>query len=468
LSDGLTGRILVTLATRRRRRRVLQVIENALVWDGASDVRGATIVIDGGRIAEVSAAPIYRPGVKVERLDAGGRLAIPGLINAHGHAYSALARGMAIPGYSPRSFAEILEQLWWRLDKALDPASVRASSVVAAMDAARCGVTTVIDHHASPSCIPGSLDIVKRAFCDDVGLRVAVAYEVSDRDGAEKARLGIEENIRMLTAPAAPHGEFAALFGLHAAFTLSDETLSAVSSRLPDDAGIHIHVAEGPEDEALSLERHGIRVIDRLDRFGLLRRRSVLAHALHLDEGEKDRVAERGAVVVHNPRSNMNNAVGTFDLDGYLRRGVVAGLGTDGLGANLITELFTAGLLQRQARRDPQAAGFADLYKLLFVNNPEIAERVFGTRLGRIAPGLAADIALLDYDGPTPVDADTILGHLLFGVAVHGLRVSDLFVAGRSVLRDGAFVNVDEASELAHAREQATALWSRVRRGGTS
>ena len=445
-----------------------RVIENAVVWDGADDVRRGAIVIEGDRVTSIGTTPPDAIASSAERIDAAGKLAIPGLINAHGHAYSALARGMAIPGYAPRSFAEILEQLWWRLDKVLDPGSVRASSIVAAMDAARCGVTTVIDHHASPSCIPGSLDIVRRAFSDDVGLRVAVAYEVSDRDGAEKARLGIEENARALSESPASGGVSAALFGLHAAFTLSDETLSAVAARLPDGAGIHIHVAEGPEDETLSVKRHGIRVIERLDRFGLLRPRSVLAHVLHLDEAEKDRVAERGAAVVHNPRSNMNNAVGTFDLDGYLRRGVVTGLGTDGLGANLLAELFTAGLLQKHAHRDSQAAGFADLYKLLFVNNPEIAGRVFGVRLGRIAPGYAADIALLDYDGPTPIDAGTILGHLLFGVAVHALRVSDLFVAGRPILRNGTFVGIDESAELAHAREQAGALWSRVREGGAT
>jgi putative selenium metabolism protein SsnA len=447
---------------------VTKTIENAIVWDGADRVARATITIDGGRIADVVESPSTARRARGEPIDATGKLAIPGLINAHTHAYSALARGMAIPGLAPRSFTQILEQFWWRLDKALDPASVRASSVVAAMDAARCGVTTVIDHHASPSCIPGSLDVVKRAFCDDVGLRIAVAYEVSDRDGDEKTRLGIEENARALSESPAVHSTSAALFGLHAAFTLSDETLSAVAARLPDGAGIHIHVAEGPEDETLSMKRHGIRVIERLDRFGLLRPRSVLAHVLHLDEAEKDRVAERGAVVVHNPRSNMNNAVGTFDLDGYLRRAVVTGLGTDGLGANLLAELFTAGLLQKHARRDSQAAGFADLYKLLFVNNPEIAERAFGFRFGRLAPGYPADIALIDYEAPTPLDADTILGHLLFGVAVHALRVSDLFVAGQPVLRGGTFVHVDEAAELAYAREQAALLWTRTREGRAS
>ena len=443
-----------------------RIVANAVIWDGANEVRHGDIVVEGDRIAAVTDLGQRSSEPRTDFLDARGKLAIPGLINAHGHAYSALARGMAVPGYAPTSFAEILEQLWWRLDKALDPASVRASAVVAAMESARCGVTTVIDHHASPSCILGSLDLVRRAFVDDVGLRAAVAYEVSDRDGPEKARLGIEENVRALAEPPDPLHRSAAYFGLHAAFTLSDETLAAAADRLPDSSGVHIHVAEGPEDEALSLAHHGIRVVERLDRFGLLRPTSLLAHGLHLDEVEKDRVAEREAVVIHNPRSNMNNAVGAFDLAGYLRRHVSVGLGTDGLGTNLLAELFTAGLLQKHLQRDPLAAGFDDLRRLLFDNNPEIAMRAFGLRLGRIAPGYAADIALLDYDGPTPIEAGTVLGHLLFGVAVGALRVSDLLVAGRTVLRSGAFVTVDEARELACAREQATALWKRVERGG--
>ena len=447
---------------------VTRTIENAIVWDGADRVVRATITIDGDRITEVAASSPAGRRPRGEQIDATGKLAIPGLINAHTHAYSALARGMAIPGFAPRSFTQILEQFWWRLDKALDPASVRVSGLVAAMDAARCGVTTILDHHASPSCIPGSLDVLRDAVCDTVGLRAALAYEVTDRDGGERTRQGIEENVRFLATARTSAGRFAAHFGLHAAFTLSDETLALVAARIPSNAGVHIHVAEGPEDEALSMERHGVRVIERLDRFGLLRPSSILAHVLHLDDGEKDCVAERHVAVVHNPRSNMNNAVGTFDLQGYLRRGTLAGLGTDGLGSNLLTELFTAGLLQKHARQDPLAGGFSDLRQLLFVNNPEIAERAFGLRFGRIAPGYPADIALIDYEAPTPLDADTILGHLLFGVAVHALRVSDLFVAGQPVLRRGAFVHVDETAELAHAREQAALLWTRVRQGGAT
>lgn len=440
-----------------------RAIEGAWVWDGAGRVvEDGVILIDGERIEallsrdEASA----RLTDDIERVDGRGKLAMPGLVNAHTHLYSSLARGLALPGFAPQTFTQILEQLWWRLDKGLDRDAVRTSALVGAMEAARCGTTTLVDHHASPRAITGSLSAVRDAVAGDVGLRIGLAYEVSDRDGPKPAAEGIEENVRGLAETQGPR--CAALFGLHASFTLSDATLTRVAAALPARAGIHIHVAEGPEDETQCVEQHGLRIVERLDRYGLLRERSVLAHCLHIDEAEKDLVASRRAVVVHNPRSNMNNAVGTFDLAGFLDREILVGLGTDGLGANLLGELFTAGLLQKHASGDPLAGGFPALRSLLFEGNPALAERLFGVRVGRIAPGYAADIALFDYLPPTPFGPETVLGHLLFGMAVHDLRASDLWVAGRPVLRDGRFTNLDAQEIYERARATARRLWARI------
>jgi putative selenium metabolism protein SsnA len=443
-----------------------RLIEGATVWDGAGRlVEDGTILIEGGTIEAVldrAGRSGLRLPSQVERVDASGRLAIPGLINAHAHLYSSLARGMSVPGFSPTSFAGILEGLWWKLDKALDSESIRASALVGAMEAARSGVTTLVDHHASPRAVPGSLRLLEEAVCDEVGLRGSFAYEVSDRDGPEIASQGIEENASFLSGHRNGDGRVSGLFGLHASFTLSDGTLRRVAERLPEKVGVHIHVAEGPEDEADAERTHGMRVIERLDRFGLLRPSSVLAHCLHLDEAEKDLVAERGAIVVTNPRSNMNNAVGAFDLPGFLGRGVLTGLGTDGLGANLLTELFTASILEKHERADPRAGGFDALYRILFRNNPAIVERVLGIRVGEIAAGAPADLALLDYAPPTPLVAENVLGHLLFGIAVHDLHVSHLFVGGRPVLRDGRFLDLDQEAIYAHARDAAQKLWRRL------
>ena len=442
-----------------------RIIEPITVWDGGSAVlEDAAILIEGDRVSRILDASQRGDVSDVDdRIDGSGKLAIPGLINAHTHFYSSLARGMAVSGYAPTSFGEILEQLWWRLDKALDPPSIRASAVVGAIEAARCGVTTVVDHHASPNAIPGSLDLMHDAVCGRVGLRGVFCYELSDRDGPEARDLGIEENVRFLAECAEADAPLAAAhFGLHAAFTLSDESLERVAETLPDGAGVHIHIAEGPEDQEWSEREFGARVVERLDWFGLLRPRSVLAHCLHLVESEKDLVRERDAIVVHNPRSNMNNAVGLFDLDGYLGRGALVGLGTDGLGCNMLAELFTAGIVQKHSRHDALVGGFDQLSALLFTGNPAIGERLLGLRLGRIETGGPADIVLHDYVPPTPLSGENLLGHLLFGTAVHSLRVSDLLVAGRPILRGGTFVDLDEEAEYAQAREEAAKLWRRI------
>ncbi len=444
-----------------------RVIDGARIWDGANsfDEKGTIIIDDDGKIEAVltgAERDRYEPPASAETIDGDGKLAIPGLVNAHTHLYSSLARGMALPNYSPSTFTQILEQLWWRLDKALDPASVRMSALIGAMEAARCGVSTLIDHHASPNAVTGSLRAIKGAVNDDIGLRGAFCYELSDRDGMAIRDEGIEENLEFLSSDDPTDTMCTALFGLHASFTLSDESLSMVSERIPEGAGVHIHVAEGPEDEEQCQAEHGMRIVERLHKFNLLRERSVLAHCLHIDEAEKDMVAGSMATVVHNPRSNMNNAVGVFDMGGFLRRGITVGLGTDGLGANMLSELFTAGILQKVSTKDSLAAGFGDLQKILFDNNPHIASQLLGAQLGRIAPGYEADIALFDYDPPTPIDAGNVLGHLLFGIAVHDLHVSDLIVAGRSVIRDAHFANLDEDAIYAQAREEATALWARI------
>ena len=442
-----------------------RLIDGATIWDGASTViRRGSILVDGDTIADVfhDAADVDVGAAVDERIDGSGRLAIPGLICAHTHLYSSLARGMALSGFAPTTFTEILEQLWWRLDKGLDPDSVHASALVGAMEAARCGVSTLIDHHASPNAIAGSLDALREAVCGQVGLRGGFCYEVTDRDGSERASQGIEENARFLEDVAGDDPMCSAQFGIHASFTVSDETLERVADRLPEDAGVHIHVAEGPEDETSCVESHGVRVVERLDRFGLLRPTSILVHCLHLNEAEKDLVAERGTIVVHNPRSNMNNGVGLFDLDGFLARGTLIGLGTDGLGANLLAELFTAGIVQKHSSGNPLSGGFAALDAILFHGNAEIVDRLFGLRVGRIEAGRPADIVLLDYTPPTPLTAENILGHLLFGIAVHSLRVSGLFVAGRQILADGSFVEIDESQVYAKACEQARRLWDRI------
>ncbi|HAF48279.1 MAG TPA: hydrolase, partial [Anaerolineaceae bacterium] len=267
-----------------------------------------------------------------EQLDAEGQYVMPGNICAHTHFYGAFSRGLGIPGDAPRTFTEILDKLWWNLDKALDPDGVRYSALVFLVDAIRHGTTTLIDHHASPNTIKNSLDIIADAV-NQSGLRASLCYEVTDRDGLEKAEAGIQENlrfIRRIKKNAPPDRNLRAHFGLHASLTLSDGTLERVAELCPEGIGFHIHAAEGEADQEDSLLRSGKRVLHRLDQFGILRPQTILAHGVHLDQGEIELLAERGSWLTHQPRSNMNNAVGVAPIEQMLDAGVRVGMGNDG------------------------------------------------------------------------------------------------------------------------------------------
>ncbi len=213
-----------------------------------------------------------------EVIDCGGAVVMPGMVNGHTHLYSALAVGMPSPPKQPKNFLEILQLVWWRLDRALDPESIEASGRIGALDAVRCGTTTLIDHHASPYCIDDSLDLIERGI-DSVGLRGVLCYEVTDRHGKAGREAGLGENRRYLKkcAAAKSKGRFAGLVGAHAAFTLDNESLDALADIAGQfRSGVHIHVAEDPCDEQACRKDHKVALIDRLDKHGILKPDSIL------------------------------------------------------------------------------------------------------------------------------------------------------------------------------------------------
>ena len=400
------------------------------------------VQVDAGRIVALS------PSLDVggPSLDATGCLVIPGNVNAHMHAYSALARGMPYRLAPPSNFHEILERVWWRLDRALDPDSIRASALVAASEALLAGTTTLIDHHASPNAINGSLEIIARAF-DEVGIRSALCYEVSDRDGAERAAAGVKENERFLNHVSGGAFPLArGMVGAHAAFTLSDNTLADCAA-LAHDAGVglHIHVAEDAIDAG---------AVRRLADAGALDERTLAAHAVHVTSDEAALLLERGVTVAHNPRSNMNNGVGRTPLGVF--SGPVA-LGTDGIGSDLFEEA-RAGFFRRHEEELSVGPAWA-LDRL--AAGADLAGRIFDEPLlGTIAAGAPADVAVLDYDPPTPLDAGSLGGHWIFGIA--GARVRDVLVGGELMVRDRRLTRVDEGALAATARHQSERLWARM------
>lgn len=445
------------------------LITNAtlVTWDEPNAILpDSAIYIHDGLIAEIGQAQeLAGRYPDAERLDARGQFVMPGNICAHTHFYGAYARGMAIPGPAPQDFPEILAKLWWPLDKALDEEGLYYSAMVCLVDAVKHGTTTLIDHHASPNAIPGSLDIIARAV-EEAGLRAGLCYEVTDRDGSEKAREGIEENVRFLRRvqqDRSLRGRLGAMFGLHASLTLSDETLAASRAAvdgLDEPAGFHIHVAEHSVDEYDSLKKSGTRVVDRLARFGILGPRTLIAHAVHVDAREIQLLAESGTWVSHQPRSNMNNGVGLPAVESMLRAGVRVCLGNDGFSNAMWEEWKTAYLAHKLVHLDPRRMPADTIARMAVTNNRDLAATVIGgPPVGIIAPGAAADLIFVDYQPFTPVTDGNLPWHIVFGFNESMLTTT--IVAGKVLMRDRELLFLDEEKIAFEARRRAPAVWER-------
>ena len=419
---------------------------------------GHDLGLEGDRIAGIGPAGSL-PGPWDRTLDARGKVVLPGLVNAHMHFYSTLVRGLGKAAPS-KDFQEVLEHLWWRLDRKLSLDDVEVSAEVALLDAIRKGTTTLVDHHASPGAVRGSLSRIAGAV-RRTGLRACLCYEVSDRDGARVAEEGLAENADFARACAAGEDpRLRALLGLHAAFTLSDATLDRAAALGRElGVGFHVHVAEAASDVAANRARHGRTPVVRLAERGLLGPASVAAHAVHVDAADVELLARSGAFVAHNPQSNLNNAVGIADVLALTRAGVPVGLGTDAMTVGMLEEL-RVGLWAQHLRQDDPSCGFLELTGALAARNPELASRLWGFPLGTLAQGAAADLVLVDYDPPTPLDDATVLGHLVFGLSQ---AVVDTTICGGRVLMEGKRLHpdLDEAGVMARSRELARRLWER-------
>ena len=407
-------------------------------------VEGDTIVARGPRLRPKRDEPVE---------DCRGKLILPGLVCAHTHMYSALSRGMPGPTSAPKSFPEMLARVWWKLDQALDDEAIYYSAMVGAVEAVRAGTTTIVDHHASPNAIPGSLDIIREAF-GVVGVRGVLCYEVSDRGGLRRRDAGLAENDRFLSATRTDP-QFRGLVGAHASFTLRDTSLAALSDLVRyHRSGIHIHVAEAKEDVERTETAHGCGIIDRLERTGLLNDHAVLAHGVHLNDKDLARVRANGAWLVHNPRSNMNNGVGHARVERFGER---AALGTDGWPADMLAEARFAHFRLRERLGLRRAFPVA----LLLEGGQQLASGLFGTPFGSLTPGCGADLVVCDYVAPTPLSAGNIGAHLLSGL--QPAMMTGVMAAGRWVCRNGVPVNIDVEAVYCRARQVAAAVWRRMR-----
>jgi putative selenium metabolism protein SsnA len=415
--------------------------------------------IEGGVIAEIApSADLERKHPSLEALDVGGQLVLPGNICAHTHFYGAFARGMAIPGDAPADFPQILQKLWWPLDRSLTEADVRYSSLLCLADAIRHGTTTLVDHHASPNAIDGSLDVIAEAVTE-AGLRAVLCYEVTDRDGEDKMKAGIHENLRFIEKSSA-NPMLKGTFGLHASLTLSHATLDKCRDSVPSGVGFHVHVAESEADERDSLKKSGVRTAERLHRHGILGPRTIAAHCVHVDEREMQTLAETGTWVSHQPRSNMNNGVGAARVEEMLGKGIRVCLGNDGFSNAMWEEWKTTYLLHKLHYLDPRRMSGDTVVRVAVYNNSVLVSSFFPeTPVGVLRPGAAADLMFVEYHAPTPLTAGNLPWHILFGFRDD--MVTATMVGGRFLMKDRRMLTLDEAEIAARAKELAAKLWKR-------
>jgi putative selenium metabolism protein SsnA len=411
-------------------------------------VESGNLRVEDGVIETVGVGAKPHAGDEVVECD--GAVLMPGLVNGHTHLYSALAAGMPPPPRTPSNFHEILKLIWWRLDRAHTLASVAVSGQIGALAALRCGTTTLVDHHASPTAIEGSLAALESGIAE-VGCRGLLCYEVTDRNGQDESRLGLEENERYANS-CKRDGRFAPLIGAHASFTMEDESLTGcveLAKRL--QIGVHIHVAEDPVDEQFTRERFGVGLFERFERHGLLEvAGTIFAHGTHLSESDFARLNELDDTIelAHNPNSNMNNGVGYTPV-ARLQRSPL--LGTDGIGADMWREARTA---QFKSHDEGLPLRFGQPLEMLG-QSARFASHCLGVQLGMLEVGAAADLVLTSYRPATPLSDENLAGHFLYAMGPE--FVSSVMIAGRWCLKNGEVVSCDEpalrAGSVAVARE---------------
>jgi len=440
------------------------LITNAtlITWESENRVLpSCAVLVENDRIKEIGPnAELITKYPTEEKLDARGQYVMPGNICAHTHFYGAYARGMAIPGPAPKDFPEILKKLWWPLDRSLDAESIQYSVLPCLVDAIKHGTTTLIDHHASPNAIDGSLDIIAEAV-DASGLRAVLCYEVTDRDGEEKMKAGIQENVRFIKRNKSPR--LAGTFGLHAGLTLSDTSLDLCRQAIPDGVGFHVHTAEHESDEYDSLNKSGLRVIDRLHKHGILGPKTITAHGVHFDAREIQLLVETGTWLSHQPRSNMNNGVGVAPIESMLRAGIKVCLGNDGFSNAMWEEWKAAYLLHKIEHRDPRRMNGYDVQQMAIYNNAALTNVFFpDAPIGQLTPGAYADIIFVDYHPNTPLTSGNLPWHIVFGFQPG--MVTTTIVAGKVLMKDRELLTLDEKEIGAKSREIAPRVWERYQR----
>ena len=376
-----------------------------------------------------------------QSIDCSGKFVTRSFAVGHHHVYSALARGMPAPAKKPENFREILQYIWWNLDKALDKQSIEASALATAMACAKAGATFAIDHHASPDHIKGSLEIIAGAF-EKVGVGHLLCYEITDRDGMDKAEKGLEENEAHMQ-------KHQGLVGLHASFTVSDSTLKKASQLAEKyQSGVHIHVAEDLYDQEHCMKHYSKRVVERLRDFGLLGSpKTILVHGLHLDDKEREILRNSPVFIAQNMESNLKNKVGFFNGAGLDENRIM--LGTDGMHSDMLQSAKAAFFMGQKTdiiSFETAYRRFRNVHRYLKTNH--------------FAGDGENNLVVLDYDSPTPFRQENFLGHFIFGLCSN--HVQHVISRGKLIVKDRELVNIHEKETLLFLKEQAEMLWKKL------
>lgn len=386
-------------------------------------------------------------------IDGKGQLLMPNFVCAHSHIYSIFARGLSLP-FNPKNFQEILDQMWWKIDSKIDNEITYYSGIAAGCEFLLNGVTSIIDHHASGAQITGSLEALQRALDKKLQLRCILCFETSDRFDVDEC---IRENVTFGNT----YTEHACgLFGMHASMSLSEESLEKISKenwRLP----IHIHVAESKMDEEDSLRKYGMTIIERLDKHNLLKKDSLIVHGVHISDKELDIIKERGAYMVVNTTSNLNNAVGIPDIKKYIDKGIPVMVGNDGLSSSMTTEYLNAMYLTHLKNDSPTALNIGHI-KDMINNAYEYVGHRMEIQIGKIKPNYLADFLLVPYQPFTKMDKDNAFGHIFYGLFPN-FKPNDVYVGGRLLVKDGQLESEIAKMELENSKEYSKELWRRVK-----
>lgn len=418
------------------------ILKNASYIDWrTSDFIQTDILVEEGKKGKISFSDNFT--IKdTETIDCTGKIVTKSFAVGHHHVYSALARGMGAPEKNPENFYEILKYIWWTLDKSLDKDMIEASALATAIACAKAGSTFVTDHHASPNFMEGSLDVIAKAF-EKVGVSHLLCYEITDRDGLEKAEKGLSETENYLK-------KNQALVGLHASFTVGSNTMEKAAELMHKyNSGFHIHVAEDRYDQDHSLINYGKRVVERLHDYDVLNSsKTILGHCLHLSDNEKKIIKNSKAWVVQNTESNLNNNVGYFNAKGFGDRLL---LGTDGMHSDMLRSAQQAFFVGQGFDN----IDFTDAYQRFRNIHKYIEENKFS------GDG-ENNLVVLDYKSPTPLNKDNFLGHFVFGFNSNDILhvISD----GKIIVRNKIIQNVEEQEIMEFAQEQAARLWNKMKK----